>query len=222
MFANSFKASFLDLTKDEVRTTSVYVEKDGKILGYFAFYHETRDHMRTVLESLHTDYKLALLSGDNEGERKRFEKLIGDLADLRFNHSPHQKLEYLHVLQNKGKKVMMIGDGLNDAGALQQSEVGISLCEKNVNFFPASDALLTADSFPKLPTFIKLSRKNRRVIHTAFGISLIYNAVGLSFAIAGMLSPLVCAILMPVSSISVVIFTTLVNQYYARRELGRY
>jgi Cu+-exporting ATPase len=213
------KASFLGISKDEVRTTSVYVEKDGKILGYFAFYHQTRDHMRSVLEALHHDHDLALLSGDNEGERRRFDTLIGDLADLRFNHSPHEKLEYLNEVQQRGKKVMMIGDGLNDAGALQQSEVGISLCEKNVNFFPASDALLTADSFAKLPAFIRLSRKNRKVIHTAFGISFAYNAVGLSFAIAGVLSPVVCAILMPISSISVVIFTTMVNQYYARREL---
>lgn len=213
------KASFLGLAEDVGRTTSVYLEKDGKILGHFAFYHETRNQMREVLADLHQDHRLALLSGDNEGEKRRFEDLIGDLAELRFNHSPHEKLEFLHALQEKGRKVMMIGDGLNDAGALQQSEVGISLCEKNVNFFPASDALLTADAFQKLPAFIRLTHKNRRVILSAFGISFLYNAVGLSFAMAGILSPLVCAILMPISSVSVVVYTTLMNQYLARKEL---
>ena len=215
------KASFVNITRDAGRTTSVYVEKDGAILGHFAFYHKTRDNMRKVLQELHQQHDLALLSGDNESEKQRFDQLIGDLAELRFNHSPHEKLDYLNQLQDGGKHVMMIGDGLNDAGALQQSEVGISLCEKNVNFFPASDALLTAESFSRLPSFMRLSRVNRNVIHTAFGISFLYNGIGLSFAMAGVLSPLVCAILMPVSSISVVVFTTLVNQYYARRELGR-
>lgn len=215
------KASFLNLSTDEARTTSVYVEKDGKVLGYFAFYQQTRDNMRSVLLELHQNYELALLSGDNEGEKQRFSELIGDLAELKFNHSPHEKLDYLSEIQQKGKRVMMIGDGLNDAGALQQSEVGISLCEKNVNFFPASDALLTAESFSKLPAFIKLSQLNRKVIHTAFGISFVYNAVGLSFAIAGILSPLVCAILMPFSSITVVVYTTLANQYHAKKALGK-
>lgn len=215
------RASFLNIPLDEGRTTSVYVEKDGAILGYFAFYHQTRDSIRSVLEELHTNYELALLSGDNEGEKQRFQDLIGDLAELRFNHSPHEKLDYLSHIQLSGKRVMMIGDGLNDAGALQQSEVGISLCEKNVNFFPASDALLTANSFSKLPSFVRLARLNKKVIHRAFGISLAYNVVGLSFAMAGVLSPLICAVLMPLSSITVVIYTTLSNQYLAQRELGK-
>ena len=214
------KASFLGVIKDDARTTSVYVEKDGVVLGHFAFYHHTRERMRPVLEELGAEYELALLSGDNEAERLRFEEMIGDLAGLRFNHSPHEKLEYLYEQQEDGHRVMMIGDGLNDAGALQQSDVGISLCEKNVNFFPASDALLTAASFSKLPGFIKLSRLNRKVIITAFVISFVYNIAGLSFAVAGYLSPLICAVLMPISSISVVVFTTLVNQFLAKKELG--
>ena len=213
------KAKFLNLKMDGAKTTSVYVEKDGQLLGHFAFYHETRMGMRRILNDLHKEHKLSLLSGDNEGERRRFEELIGDLAELKFNHSPHEKLEYLSAIQKEDKKVMMIGDGLNDAGALQQSEVGISLCEENVNFFPASDALLTAESFHKLPEFLKLSHKNRQVIHRAFVISFAYNAVGLSFAIGGILDPLICAILMPVSSISVVIYTTMTNQYLARKLL---
>ncbi len=215
------RADFLKIPTGKEQTTSVYVEKDGQILGFFAFYHQTREKVRRVLEDLHKDHNLALLSGDNESERQRFDDLIGDLAELRFNHSPHEKLEYLSEIQDNGERVMMIGDGLNDAGALQQSEVGISLCERNVNFFPASDALLTAEAFQKLPAYLKLSRMNRKVIHRAFGISFMYNALGLSFAVAGLLSPVVCAILMPVSSITVVVYTTITNKILATREMGK-
>lgn len=213
------KASYLELEKDKASTTSVYLEKDGKVLGYFGFYQQTREDTTKVLEGLKKDYKISLLSGDNEAERQRFAGIFGKQAELKFKQSPHQKLEYLNGLQARGQKVLMIGDGLNDAGALQQSDVGISLCEKNVNFFPASDALLMADSFGKLADFIRLSHANRRVVYYAFALSFAYNLAGLGFAVAGVLSPLVCAILMPISSVSVVIFTTLLNRYYCRKQL---
>ncbi len=207
------KASFVGLEKDKSQATSVYVEKNGGMLGYFCFHQQVRKELKAVLTSLGDDFKLSLLSGDNDAEYHRFQQIFGRRASLQFNQSPHQKLRYMENLQSSGEKVLMIGDGLNDAGALQQSEVGISLCEKNVNFFPASDALLIADSFGKLGEFIRLSHRNRKVIYYAFGLSLLYNLVGIGFAVTGVLSPLVCAILMPVSSVSVVIFTTLANRW---------
>ncbi len=205
------KAAYLGL-EDYAKTTAVYVEKDGETLGYFSFFQQTREETAEVLNSLSSKYPISLLSGDNDAEKKRFEEILGGKATLMFNQSPHQKLEYLKQLQQQRKKVLMIGDGLNDAGALQQSEVGISLCEKNINFFPASDALLLADSFGKLDKFVELSHLNKKVIKQAFALSFIYNIGGLSFAVAGILSPLVCAILMPISSISVVLFTTLITK----------
>ncbi len=213
------KASFLGL-KDIASTTAVYVEKDGETLGYFSFFQQTREETAEVLGSLSKNYPISLLSGDNDAEKKRFEEILGDKASLMFNQSPHQKLQHLKLLQSQKQKVLMIGDGLNDAGALQQSEVGISLCEKNINFFPASDALLLAESFGKLNKFIELSHLNKRVIKQAFTLSFTYNIAGLTFAVAGVLSPLVCAILMPVSSISVVIFTTLANRRWCKKLLS--
>jgi len=213
------KAAYLGLEKDDAQTTSVYFAKDGKVLGYFAFFQQTRKDTPEVLNNLSESYQVSLLSGDNPAEEKRFARLLGPSAKLKFNHSPHQKLAYLQGLQGSGQSVLMLGDGLNDAGALQQSNVGISLCEENVNFFPASDALLTAKSFGRLPRFLELSRYNQKVIYRAFAISFIYNLGGLSFAVAGVLSPLICAILMPVSSITVVIYTTLANQRKVRKAI---
>jgi Cu+-exporting ATPase len=213
------KASYLGL-EDEAATTAVYVEKNGQVLGYFSFYQEAREGLEPILEDLAPHYRISLLSGDNQAEEKRFAKIFPREAKLVFNQNPHDKLGYLKNLQAQGQKVLMLGDGLNDAGALQQSEVGVSLCEKNVNFFPASDALLQADSFQKLRGFLALARMNKKVILWAFAISFAYNLVGLSFAVAGYLSPLVAAILMPVSSVSIVLFTTLLNSYLSRKALG--
>ncbi len=215
------KASYLGL-EDEAPTTAVYVEKNGQVLGYFSFYQEAREELEPMLEDLTSYYRISLLSGDNQAEEQRFAKIFPPEAKLVFNQNPHDKLGYLKNLQAQGQKVLMLGDGLNDAGALQQSEVGVSLCEKNVNFFPASDALLQADSFQKLRGFMALARMNKKVILWAFAISFAYNLVGLSFAAAGFLSPLVAAILMPVSSVSIVLFTTLLNGYLSRKALGRF
>ncbi len=212
-------ATFVGLPNSKAGTR-VFVQKQSRLLGYFSFHQKSRSRLTQVIRKLRTTYRLSLLSGDNESERKRFEGVFGPGADLRFNQSPRDKLQYLERLQAQGHKVLMLGDGLNDAGALKQSNVGISLCEKDVNFFPASDALLMAHSFDKLEAFIRLSKKNKHVIFKAFALSLFYNLGGLSFAVAGVLSPLICAILMPVSSISVVVYTTLANRYLVKKAFG--
>ena len=111
----------------------------------------------------------------------------------------------------------MIGDGLNDAGALKKSDLGISISEDINAFSPACDAILEADSFFKLPLFLIYARYAYIIVISSFIISFLYNSIGLSFAIAGELSPLIAAILMPLSSISVVIFTTLATRYTAKK-----
>ena len=137
-------------------------------------------------------------------------------TELIFNQKPDQKLDFIKNLQKSGKNVMMVGDGLNDAGALAQSNVGISISE-NVNVFsPACDAILDANEFQRLNYFLKLSKNSITTIKISFGLSLLYNLVGLLFAITGNLQPLVAAILMPLSTITIVSFVTVMSSYYAR------
>lgn len=197
--------------------TSVHIQIDGVYFGKYIFKNQYRDGLELLFKSLHKKYQIKVLSGDNEGEKTALKKLLPAGTELVFNQKPEQKLEFIKQLQDSGKNVMMVGDGLNDAGALAQSDVGVSISE-NVNVFsPACDAILEAGQFQKLHYFLKLSKKAMKVIKMSFGLSLLYNVVGLSFAITGHLDPLIAAILMPLSTITIVSFVTLMSNYYARK-----
>ncbi len=198
--------------------TNVYVSIDNEILGYFSISNVYRDGIEKTVEKLSKHYELSVLSGDDEGEKENLEKIFGSNSRIRFKQSPEEKLDFIKLVQSFKRKVLMIGDGLNDAGALAQSNVGIAVTENISNFTPACDAILDASELKRVPTFLRFSKQSIKIIIISFIISFIYNAVGLTFALEGMLTPLVAAILMPISSISVVIFATLSTNYLAKRE----
>jgi Cu+-exporting ATPase len=144
-------------------------------------------------------------------------KIFATDKNMRFNQSPEEKLFYIKSLQEKGKKVLMVGDGLNDAGALKQSDVGITISDDIYNFSPACDAILDASVFNNTKKFLEFSKFSIKVIIASFVFSLVYNIIGLTFAVNAMLTPVIAAILMPVSSISVVLFAIISTNLYARR-----
>jgi P-type Cu+ transporter len=185
----------------------VYVSVEGETVGYFAIHNPFRRSIESLVRRLGTRYRLSVISGDNNYEKDRLNKLFGNGAALLFNQSPAQKLEYIKKLQNAGSKVMMVGDGLNDAGALKQSDVGIAVSDQSNNFTPASDAILEVSAFPDFYKFIRLSRLNKQIVIASFIVSIIYNIAGLFFAVQGSLTPLVAAILMPASSLSILLIT---------------
>ena len=211
-------ASFVGYAQEtSVLNTSVHISTNNDYKGKFTFYNSYRKGVSKLFNVLKKRYDLVILSGDNEGELENLKKLLPAKTKLLFNQKPEDKLEYIKYHQGEGAKVLMIGDGLNDAGALAQSNVGIALSE-NVNVFsPACDAIIDASKFNMLHKFIKSSRSAIKIIKWSFVLSFIYNCVGLYFAITGQLSPVLAAILMPLSSISVVIFTTVSTNYVGKK-----
>jgi len=197
--------------------TVVYVSLENELYGWFQFSNHYRSIMPALIKSLKKKYRLSVLTGDNETERPGLQKLFGTNTTLLFQQKPENKLAYIKLLQANGEKVMMIGDGLNDAVALRQADVGIALTEDNNNFTPASDAVLSAGRFSKLSKFIKLCKANQYIVKASFIISLAYNIIGLYFAVQGRLSPLVAAILMPGSTLCIFLTTFGCSNWLARR-----
>lgn len=201
--------------ENSIGQTTVHIKINGEYFGKYIFNNQYREGLATLFKNLRANYEIKVLSGDNDGERATLETLLPAGTELVFNQKPEQKLAFIKELQEQGCNVMMVGDGLNDAGALAQSNVGISISE-NVNVFsPACDAILDASVFQQLNYFLKLSKKAMTTIKMSFIISLLYNVVGLSFAVTGNLLPLVAAIIMPLSTITIVSFVTVMSNYYA-------
>lgn len=189
------------LSYDEQKT-EVHISTDSGYKGCYLFYTEYREGIKAVFDQLQSSAQTIILSGDNAGEKEYLQNLLPSNTKMHFDHKPEDKLEFIKQLQGKGRKVLMIGDGLNDAGALAQSEVGISVSE-NINVFsPACDGILDASRFQDLPNFLALSRKAKQTINYAFVFSLLYNLIGLGFAISGNLAPVVAAILMPLARLA--------------------
>jgi Cu+-exporting ATPase len=198
----------------------VHVAIDGRCRGQFVLEQPLRPEADRLLSRLGSRYEIALVSGDHDGQRSRFEGMFGGASRLIFNQSPLDKLEFVRGLQASGKRVMMVGDGLNDAGALRQSDVGTAVVEWAGTFSPASDVILEGRRVPELFGVLRLARRAAAIVWLSLGISVAYNAIGVGLAAEGMLSPLLCAILMPLSSVSVVLFACLATRA-AALGLGR-
>ncbi|SMC35126.1 heavy metal translocating P-type ATPase [Cellulophaga tyrosinoxydans] len=211
-------ANFVGKNQTEAsESTAVHISTNEIYKGCFVFKNEYREGISELFNAMSKTIQLAILSGDNEGEKQRLEQLLPKLTPLYFNQKPSDKLQFIKSLQEQGKKVMMVGDGLNDAGALAQSNVGIAISE-NVNIFsPACDGILDATRFTELFSYIVASKKAIKIIKWSFILSLAYNVVGLYFAVTGQLEPVIAAILMPLSSVSVVAFTTVATNLLGKK-----
>jgi Cu+-exporting ATPase len=199
------------------RGASVYCAQDLVLRGGFILENKLRPEIEKALRVMADSRRVVLLSGDNARQQPVFEQVLGTTAELHFNQAPADKLEFVRRLQREGNTVLMAGDGLNDAGALKQSNVGVAVVEEAGIFSPASDAIVPASAVAELPNILEFARRATRIVRLSFGISALYNLAGISIASLGVLSPLICAVLMPLSSVSVVLFACGATKLAARR-----
>jgi Cu+-exporting ATPase len=203
--------------EEDASPLRVFISLNGSPRGQFVLAGQYREGVGSLVNELRKHYNIVLLSGDSDREKGRLTKLFGDQIPLLFNQTPAGKLAFVSDLQHKGQPVLMVGDGLNDAGALKQADVGVALTDDTSAFSPACDAILDGSRLQWLDRFLRFARSSRTVVLVAYAISVLYNVVGLSFAVRGALSPVIAAVLMPASSITVVAFTSLTLQGLARR-----
>ena len=213
--------SFLQMQGVQVSTdikgSSVAIAINGSFRGVFSVNHIYREGLTQLFNQLRSQqYEMYLLSGDRDTEYLSLQQLLGKNIAMFFEQSPDDKLNFIKQLQLQGKKVMMIGDGLNDAGALKKANVGIAVTDQSHLFTPASDAIIEGAMVPRLAQLIQYAKKGKLVIILLFILSILYNVVGMYFATRAALSPMIAAILMPISSISIVSLSALLTYFFAR------
>jgi Cu+-exporting ATPase len=205
------------VTGQETEKEGTFVAINGIQKGHFNFTSSYRTGIEKVFEYLKKWGAVFLISGDQPKEQEYLTQLFGHLDQLKFRQTPQAKLQFIQSLQQEGHQVMMIGDGLNDAGALMQSNIGIVISESDNNFTPASDGILKSSYFDRIPQLLGFARSNRKVVYAAYTLALLYNFLGIGIAVQGLLSPIIAAILMPISSVSVVVLGVLGSHFQAYR-----
>ena len=204
----------------EQKSSGVYLAIDNQMKGYFKISNQYRPGFKDVIEKLGKKFDLYLLSGDNDSEKETLQHYFSP-DKIYFNQEPQQKMEFVANLRSQGRQVMMTGDGLNDSGAFMQSDVALSIADDIYHFSPAGDAIIEATKFHQLNDFIGFARRSLVIVKISFGISFFYNLIGLAIALSGKLSPVVAAILMPISSVTVVAFATFATRILARKMIKK-
>lgn len=203
---------------NDTSNKGIFLKIGNAVKGFYELKNRYRKNLKELIKDLQSKYTISLLSGDHNGELKNLKNIFPENSRLLFNQKPDDKLKYIDDLDNRGVKTLMVGDGLNDAIALGKSHAGVVISDDLANFTPASDGILKGSKLNKLSKFLAFSITSRKIIVAGFILSFLYNIIGLSFAVTGNLTPMLAAILMPLSSISIVVFSTASVNVLARRK----
>lgn len=186
--------------------TPVHVSVDGELVAMAGMGDRVRDDARTALDTLRANgWRTVLLSGDAVDVVRTVGVSLG-FADGQAigGASPEQKLAFIEDAKRRGR-VVMVGDGVNDAAAIAAANVGIGVQGGAEACLATADVYLTRSDLSALVELTDGSRRTLRVIRRNIALSIAYNVVGASMAMFGLLTPLAAAILMPASSITVVL-----------------
>ena len=187
--------------------SSIFISINGLYKGYFSLQQDYREGIFNMLRNIAQKNELHIISGDNPTAEPTLRKELGDGVSMHFQMTPENKLDYIQSLQTAGKKVIMIGDGLNDAGALKKADVGIAVSDQSQYFTPACDAILDGQSLKYFNKILAAASSGKKIVAAGFALSIAYNLAGMYFATQALLSPMIAAILMPASTISIIVLS---------------
>ncbi|WP_214531915.1 heavy metal translocating P-type ATPase [Staphylococcus pseudintermedius] len=165
---------------------------------------EPKAEAKTVIETLNKNYDLVMLSGDSEqtaqaiGHELGFTRVIAEVK-------PDEKSKVVTELQNEGKRVMMVGDGINDAPALMKSDIGVAMGSGSDIALESADIALVRNHLDGIAEALQLSRLTIKNIKQNLFFAFCYNLIGIPIAAAGFLAPWVAGTAMAFSSVSVVL-----------------
>jgi Cu+-exporting ATPase len=176
---------------------------DEQVCATYRLHSAMRAGAEDLMAFAKTQGAVMLISGDGDQERVRWEGLFGK-GNCAFRQNPSDKLRLIDELRDAGKHVLYLGDGLNDAGALKSAYVGIAVADEGGGFNPACDAILAAESVDGFEKIWRFLAGGRTLVYLALTLAIAYNLTGLAFAVTGNLEPVVAAILMPISSLTII------------------
>jgi Cu2+-exporting ATPase len=185
--------------------TPVVVQVDGEVRAVAGIGDPLRGDAKTTIEQLRREgWEVSLLSGDHPQVVEAAGRRLGlPPEQSRGGVSPEQKLQAVEQATREGS-VVMVGDGINDAAALSAATVGVAVHGGAEVALAVADVFLTREGIAPLLRLFEGSRRTMRVVRQNLVFSLIYNLVGASLAMTGMIGPLVAAVLMPLSSLTVI------------------
>jgi Cu2+-exporting ATPase len=186
--------------------TPVVLAVDGVVRAVLAFGDRVRPEAKRQLARLsQLGYQFEIASGDHQRVVDSVARELGIAFEAAHGGmSPEAKLERVNQLRASGQRVVMVGDGVNDAGAMAAATVGFAVHGGAETCLKAADVFATRSGLTPIFDAVLGSRRTLAAIRRGIALSLIYNVVGVALAVTGVLSPLLAAIMMPLSSISVV------------------
>ena len=205
---------------EPVAGATVAATRDGTPVAAYRLRSPLRGGVAELLAFAKCLGPTELISGDGDTDGARWRERFGP-DRVHFRQSPTDKLHHLARARSAGRRVLYVGDGLNDAGALRAAHVGLALSSEAGGFNPACDGVLEAGAIDRLAGLWRLLAGGRALVYGALALAICYNVIGVAFAVAGRLEPVVAAILMPLSSLSVVAYAWGASWLWSLRSLRR-
>lgn len=199
---------FLQLPSSKDNQTEILFSEDGILKNVFVVRSEIRSEAMSLVAALKKRFSVWMLSGD----KKAAVKQTADLLNLEhqkalYEQTPEMKMEFLNTLFEH-YKVVMVGDGVNDSLAFKKAHVGIGIGGAASSTLEACDVYLTRPDLNLIQEIFTASHKVKKSILLCLAWAVVYNVLGVMLVLYGFLGPLVCAVLMPLSSLTVVAFAT--------------